>query len=178
MHFGLDFCWGTANNFYRIEIPLEFLKECQELMVFHKVDVQLKKFPLSWPISCAWLCQYYACWCHGNPGCQDISQPNIDCLGGQEHPSFVYIPCVYPIKYAQTLVWFGLGLVNQTHKHFWAFAGPRMASGLILMIFNMVIPMSFTSPTHRLAINVWSAHWGLNKMVAILQTTFSNAFSG
>ena len=43
------------------------------------------------------------------------------------------------------------------HRHrenFWAFTGPRIDFGLILLTPNMIIDRSFTSPTHLLSANV------------------------
>ena len=39
-------------------------------------------------------------------------------------------------------------------ENFWAFTGPRRDFGLILLISNMIIHRSFTSPTHLLSSNV------------------------
>ena len=39
-------------------------------------------------------------------------------------------------------------------EKFWPFTGPRMDSGLILLISNMIIHRSFTGPTHLLSPNV------------------------
>ena len=42
-------------------------------------------------------------------------------------------------------------MIKVTHRHrkiFWAFTGPRIDFGLILLISNMIIHKSFTDPTH------------------------------
>ena len=40
-------------------------------------------------------------------------------------------------------------------ENFWAFTGPRIDLGLILLIPGMIIHRSFTSPTHLLPAKVW-----------------------
>ena len=40
------------------------------------------------------------------------------------------------------------------HENFRAFTGPRRDFGLILLILNMILHMSFTGPTHLLSANV------------------------
>ena len=39
-------------------------------------------------------------------------------------------------------------------ENFWAFTGPKMDFGMILLILNMIIQRNFTGPTHFLSANV------------------------
>ena len=58
---------------------------------------------------------------------------------------------LFPHKNAKTCV---KVCKNRHSENFWAFTGPRIDFGLILLISNMIIHMSFTGPTHLLSSNV------------------------
>ena len=50
-----------------------------------------------------------------------------------------------------------INFLQNLHRHrenFWAFTGPRIDFGLILLLSNMIIHRSYTGPTHVLSANV------------------------
>ena len=59
-------------------------------------------------------------------------------------------PCKFPI------IWFvpKISSPNRHRENFGAFTGPKGNFGLILLILNMIIHKSFTSPTQFLPVNV------------------------
>ena len=59
-------------------------------------------------------------------------------------------------------------------KNFWAFTGPRLDFGLILLISSMIIHRSFTGPTHLLSANAWGP---VSFAVSVLSPCFLSVLS-
>ena len=63
----------------------------------------------------------------------------------------------YVCRFSRKLHYFcilGVSHLNRHRENFWAFTGPKIDFGLILLILNMVIHRSFTGPTHFISANV------------------------
>ena len=88
--------------------------------------------------------------------------PLVACYNRREHSNTCYYQSIFLLIEFHIISCRPICIVHRVkfricirhREKFWAFTGPKMDFGMILLILNMIIQRNFTGPTHFLSANV------------------------